>query len=167
MEKNDIEKILDNINISMFIFHEEKDGMIEFKPADNLIAENNSISFSVLLSIEYNETIKNNLELNLIKLDPKDSDTLKCFLLESFSFDENNSLSGVVRKYFCDSSVKIPSIDIKNFEFNHTLRYSFNKIPLCGEGIYFVSVCINDQDGVMPIKSVPIEIEFNKNINSN
>ena len=167
METNELEKILKNINISMFIFPEEKDGMVEFKPVDSLIAKDNSISFSLLLSIEYNEIIKNNLELNLIKVDPKDTDSFKCFLLESFSFDENNSLAGVNRKYLCDSSIQIPSIDIRDFEFNHTLRYSLDKIPLCGEGIYFVSVCINDKDGVMPIKSVPIKIEFNKNINNN
>ena len=118
-----------------------------------------------MLSIEYDEPKKKNFELNLIKLNHDESDSLSTFLLETFSFDENNTLTGTNGEYICDQAIKIPSIDFKDFQFKHTLRYSFNKVPLHGEGIYFLSVGITCEDSFLPIKSAPIKVKFIKEYN--
>lgn len=162
MEINDIKSFLEDINISLFVFNEEKDGMVEFKPIDCLLSDDNFISFSVLLSIEYDEPKKKNFELNLIKLKHNDPDSLSTFLLETFSFDENNTLTGTNGDYICDQAMRMPSIDFKNFQFKHILRYSFNKVPLCGEGLYFLSVGVTCENSFLPIKSIPIEVKFTK-----
>ena len=165
MEINNIKSFLEDINISLFVFPEEKDGMVEFKPIDCFISDDNFISFSVLLSIEYNKPKNKNFELNLLKLNHDNSDSLNTFLLETFSFDENNALTGTNGEYICDQAIRIPSIDFKDFTFRHTLRYSFNKVPLCGEGFYFLSVGITCDDSFLPIKSVPIKVELTKEYN--
>ncbi|WP_455265961.1 hypothetical protein [Phascolarctobacterium sp.] len=165
MEKNncnDIRKFINNINIGLTVFPAEKDGVIEFNPLRNVIAADDCISFSVLLNIEYNEPMNKLLELNLIKFNSNNIDTFDSLLLESLSFNENNILTGREGEIQGNKSFEIPAIDFIDYDFKHTMRYSFYNVPLLGAGIYFISVGIADNDTLLPIKSVPINVSYNQ-----
>lgn len=163
MEKNSIDevtKLVDNINIGIIVFSAEKDGMVEFKPLWNVTAIDKCISFSVLLTIEYNEPIKQSLELNLIKLDSDKPDIFDSLLLESLAFNEKHSISSSKGKLRCNNLLNMPSIDFKDYNFKHSMRYSFNNVPLLGDGIYFVSLGVVDDNSFLPLKSIPINVVF-------
>ena len=160
MADNNIKALLNNIDIAISVFPEEKAGLVEFTPLEEYESADGLISFSALITIEYNGVLEQELSLKLVKLATDDGNALQTFSLEAISFSNNHEFYGQKGKVECVKEFESCSIDVRDFDHRHCLRYSFSGIPLCGDGVYFLSVGVEDDNYFLPIKSAPIVVKI-------
>lgn len=160
MTDNDIKVFLNNIDVAVTVYPEEKAGMVLFSPLEHYESTDGLISFSALVIIEYNGVLKHKLSLQLVRLAADDDNALQTFSLEKIFFDKNHAFYCNNKKVDCGNSFKSCSIDVKPFDHRHCLRYSFNGIPLCGSGMYYLSLGLDIDNSFLPIKSAPIMVEI-------
>lgn len=104
--------------------------------------------------------LKHKLSLQLVRLAADNENSLQTFYLEKISFDNNHAFYCNDKKVEYENRFESCSIDVKPFDHRHCLRYSFNGIPLCGSGMYYLSLGLDIDNSFLPIKSAPIMVKI-------
>lgn len=155
MDQEKINALLEDIDVSMHIFPIEKEGKIDFIPLDEVFTDETSISFSVILTVDYNLPLDCNLELTLIKLDEENANAFSSFKLTDIILKNESDI--ISDPNVVESFNKRRRIDVKDYGYKGTFRYDFENVPLNGYGLYYLSVLITD-DTIISLKSLSINI---------
>lgn len=158
MNKNEALTFMDDVDISVVAFPKESNGRVVFNPLRKINSIDGKINFSVLITIEYNKELTYELTLNLLKLVPNTEGQVKAFKLGNFKTNNQNQLISGDKVLKSDSGISAKLIDIKKYQHTKTIRYTFDNVPLNGNGVYYLSVGLDDGDNFFSLKSVPIEV---------
>ena len=155
----EIEKLMKNIDVSIHVFPLEIDGKVDFIPLNEIITPNDSISFSTILTIDYNLPLDSNIELALIKTESNTVKNIKYFKLVDIELENKDDLMLPSKASSIEHMEHKVAVDIRRFEYRGTFRYDFEDVPLNGYGDYYVAVLVSDADSIISLKSVAISIK--------
>lgn len=157
--KEEIEKYIKDVDVSLHVFPLAKEGKIDFIPLNKIITSENSINFSAIVTIDYNLPIDFNLELSLIKIEKNDTIEFKCFKLTDIKLKNKEDFSQDSVLNTVESLDKSIAIDWEGYEYRGTFRYTFEDVPLNGYGNYFLAVLISDEEAIISLKSLIINVK--------
>lgn len=153
--KDKITNIKENTFATVVVFPEVVDGMVPFYLSDHFTSKDNSISFSVVVSICLKQEINETIFLRLVQLNKND------FAYRTLNLDEIRLF-----KEDSDTDCTIKSIRVEeneNLTNEYCIRknytFAFNNVPILGPGRYAVILAIAEDDIFFSLAEHYINVE--------